>query len=295
MQFVTFESKQGPVPGAVMGGGKMVMDLSALGIADDMLRLVENFEALLPRIKQAASNGKHHVALEDVRLLAPIPIPARNIFCVGKNYLDHAREFGTSGFDSSASTGDHAPDEPIIFSKVPSSVIGPHDEIPRSLDPYDSVDYEAELAVIVGKRGRVTDGDDPMDYVFGYTILNDVTSRELQRRHKQWLLGKGLDGFCPLGPVIVTRDEFEQQQDASIKTWVNGEPRQSATLAQLIFDVPMLLRTIGRVITLQAGDIIATGTPAGVGIGFDPPKYLRKGDVVRIEISGIGVLENPVG
>jgi 2-keto-4-pentenoate hydratase/2-oxohepta-3-ene-1,7-dioic acid hydratase in catechol pathway len=147
---------------------------------------------------------------------------------------------------------------------------------------------------VIGRTGRVGAGDDPMSFVFGYTILNDVTSRELQKRHKQWVLGKGIDTFAPMGPAIVTAEAIADVTALTIRLWVNDERRQSASIGDLIFDIPTLIRTIGQSITLQPGDIIATGTPAGVGIGFKPPRYLKAGDSVRIEVSSLGILENPV-
>ncbi|HTO82675.1 MAG TPA: fumarylacetoacetate hydrolase family protein [Methylomirabilota bacterium] len=241
--------------------------------------------------QRPATNGTAF-RLAQVALEAPIPRPRRNIFCVGKNYREHAHEFARSGFDSSAAAG-AVPDAPIIFSKVPETVVGPGD--PIRVDPQVSpaVDYEAELAVVIGKGGRGIRRAEALDHVWGYTIVNDVTARDLQGRHKQWLLGKSQDSFCPMGPWIVTRDEIDLA-DTPVRCWVNGELRQDANTRDLIFDVPTLIETISAGITLLPGDIIATGTPAGVGIGFKPPKYLKAGDVVRIEIGGIGVIENPV-
>jgi 2-keto-4-pentenoate hydratase/2-oxohepta-3-ene-1,7-dioic acid hydratase in catechol pathway len=238
-----------------------------------------------------ATAGKA-VPLDRVRLEAPIPRPHRNIFCVGKNYFEHAHEFARSGFDSSAQSG-AVPDAPIIFSKVPETVTGPGD--PILIDPRVSqaVDYEAELAVVIGKGGRGIRRADALDHVWGYCIVNDVTARDLQGRHKQWLIGKSQDSFCPMGPWLVSRDEIDLA-DTRVRCWVNGELRQDANTRALIFDVPTLIETISAGLTLMPGDIIATGTPAGVGIGFNPPKYLKAGDVVRIEIGGLGVLENPV-
>jgi 2-keto-4-pentenoate hydratase/2-oxohepta-3-ene-1,7-dioic acid hydratase in catechol pathway len=230
--------------------------------------------------------------LDRIRLEAPIPQPHRNIFCVGKNYFEHAHEFARSGFDSSAPSG-VVPDAPIIFSKVPESVTGPGD--PILIDPTVSqaVDYEAELSVVIGKGGRGIRKADALDHVWGYCIVNDVTARDLQGRHKQWLIGKCQDSFCPMGPWLVSRDEIDLA-DTRVRCWVNGDLRQDANTSALIFDVPTLIETISAGLTLMPGDIIATGTPAGVGIGFNPPRYLKAGDVVRIEIGGIGVLENPV-
>lgn len=230
------------------------------------------------------------VPLGQVTLHAPIPRPARNIFCVGKNYHDHAAEFAASGFDSSAAAG-VVPKDPIIFSKVPESVIAHH--VPVEIDAAVStaIDYEVELAVIIGRGGRGIARADAMDHVWGYTILNDVTARDLQGRYSQWLIGKSQDTFCPMGPWAVTADEVDLARDG-LRSWVNGEPRQDARFAQLIFDIPTLIATLSQGMTLVPGDIIATGTPAGVGIGRNPPLYLKPGDVVRMEIDGIGVLEN---
>jgi 2-keto-4-pentenoate hydratase/2-oxohepta-3-ene-1,7-dioic acid hydratase in catechol pathway len=233
-----------------------------------------------------------YVPLSDVRLSAPIPRPRRNIFCVGKNYHEHAKEFADSGFDSSAAAG-AIPKMPIIFSKVPECVVATHEDI--VFDPAFStaIDYEAELAVVIGKGGSRITREQAMSHVWGYTILNDVTARDVQARHSQWLLGKSADTFAPMGPWMVTADELGTAA-LTLTCWVNGEVRQRAETDRLIFDIPTLIETISAGTTLEPGDIIATGTPAGVGIGFTPPRYLRHGDRVRIEISKIGVLENVV-
>ena len=228
-----------------------------------------------------------------ITLEAPIPRPARNIFCVGKNYHAHAREFGLSGFDSSTtSAADAVPEVPYIFTKVPESVIAPGAPIRIPSGVSEAIDYEVELAVVIGRGGARIPRSSALDHVFGYTIVNDVTARDWQQRHKQWFLGKSFDTFCPMGPVIVSREECDGQ--VNVRTFVNGEKRQEAHTRDLIFDVPALIECISQGITLQPGDVIATGTPVGVGIGFKPPKYLKRGDLVRLEIDGIGVLENPV-
>lgn len=232
------------------------------------------------------------IELDRVTLEAPIPRPRRNIFCVGKNYHEHAHEFSRSGFDSSAAAG-AVPKHPIIFSKVPETVVA--DGAPIVIDPQVSsaIDYEAELAVIIGRAGRGIRLEDAFDHVWGYTIVNDVTARDLQGRYSQWLVGKSQDTFCPMGPWAVTKDETDVS-DTAIRCFVNGDIRQSCNTGLLIFDIPTIIATISAGLTLQPGDIIATGTPAGVGIGFDPPRYLKAGDVVRVEIDGIGALENRV-
>ena len=232
------------------------------------------------------------VALADVELKAPVPRPRRNIFCVGKNYHAHAREFASSGFDSSAAKGD-IPEAPIVFSKVPESVIAAGAAIRIDPSVSTAIDYEAELAVIIGKAGRNIRTEDAMEHVWGYTIVNDVTARDLQGLHSQWLIGKSQDTFCPMGPWAVTADEIDLA-DTGIRCRVNDELRQDSNTGLLIFDVPTIIAAISNGITLMPGDVIATGTPAGVGIGFKPPRYLAAGDVVRVEIDGIGVLENPV-
>ncbi|NYT43881.1 fumarylacetoacetate hydrolase family protein [Alcaligenaceae bacterium] len=295
MKFITYKTANLQRVGVLLEDESRFADLTGCGVAADIFEAIDVYMTKPDIVRAAVADAANHLALNAVQMLAPIPSPRRNIFCVGKNYTAHAMEFGTSGFDSSSTAGSEIPDMPIIFTKPPSSVIGPGDVIPRELDPYDSVDYEGELAVVIGKAGRVGADEDPMDYVFGFTVVNDVTSRELQKRHKQWVLGKGIDGFCPMGPVIVAKDSVADLGAVTIKTWVNGELRQSAALSQLIFDIPRLIKDIGRSISLQPGDIIATGTPEGVGIGFKPPRYLKKGDVVRVEASHIGAIENEVG
>lgn len=233
------------------------------------------------------------IALDQVQLTAPIPRPRRNVFCVGKNYHAHAKEFAGSGFDSSAKSGGDIPSAPIIFSKVPESVIGPRDAIVIPAEVSTAIDYEAELTVVIGKGGKGISKADAMKHVWGYTIINDMTARDWQGRHSQWLLGKSFDTFCPMGPWLVTADEMDGQ-NTDVKCWVNGELRQDANTKDFIFDIPTLIECISAGITLYPGDLIATGTPAGVGIGYKPPKYLKSGDVVKIEIGGIGVLENPL-
>ena len=239
------------------------------------------------------SSGGRRIPLSDVRLLAPIPDPIRDVFCVGKNYYAHAAEFHSSGFDSSAK--EQVPSHPVIFTKATTSVCGPDDTVLGSLDPTNSVDYEGELGVVIGKRAFQVSKADAFDHVFGYVTVNDVTSRILQKDHNQWVIGKGIDTFCPMGPWIATSDEVGDVRDLELTTEINGEERQRAKIADLIFDIPTLIETMSRTMTLLPGDIIATGTPVGVGIGFEPPKYLKAGDMMRVSITGLGTLEKPVG
>ena len=232
------------------------------------------------------------IALDQVDLLAPIPRPIRNIFCVGKNYHEHAKEFTSSGFDSSAAKGT-IPESPIVFSKIPDTVIGNGHPIKIDKNVSASIDYEVELAVIIGKNGKNIPVQNAQNHIWGYTIINDVTARDLQSLHSQWLIGKSQDTFCPMGPWVTTADEIDLN-DTSIKCWINGELRQNSNTNKLIFDIPKIIEAISNGITLNKGDVIATGTPSGVGIGFDPPKYLKPGDKTKLEIENIGVLQNPV-
>jgi 2-keto-4-pentenoate hydratase/2-oxohepta-3-ene-1,7-dioic acid hydratase in catechol pathway len=254
-----------------------------------MLALIAGGDAVLAAAR--AAEAKAPVA-DGAVLLAPIPRPAKNIFCVGKNYHEHAKEFASSGFDATAK--EVVPEAPVVFSKPPTCVIGPGEPIPSFLDTSNSTDYEGEIAVVIGKPGRGISAAEAPAHIFGYTIVNDVTARTLQHKHRQWILGKGIDGYAPMGPAIVTADAAGWPPRLAISTWVNGELRQRAGIEDLIFNIPTLIAAISAGITLEPGDIIATGTPAGVGIGFTPPKFLKPGDRVRIEVPGIGVLENPV-
>jgi 2-keto-4-pentenoate hydratase/2-oxohepta-3-ene-1,7-dioic acid hydratase in catechol pathway len=260
------------------------------GFDGDLVGLIAGFDRYQ---NQLVTKGEGQ-ALEGAHLLAPIGRPPRNIFCVGKNYAEHAVEFSKSGFDSSAKEGEHTPEAPVVFTKAFTSIIGPGDRIPPHAGLVKQLDYEAELAVVIGKAGRGIRKADAFGHVFGYTIVNDVTARDLQKLHRQWFLGKSLDGFCPMGPWVVTADEVDATR-LDLRCWVNGELRQDANTAQLIFDIPTLIETISAAIELLPGDVIATGTPAGVGIGSTPPRFLQSGDTVRIEIEGIGALENTVG
>jgi 2-keto-4-pentenoate hydratase/2-oxohepta-3-ene-1,7-dioic acid hydratase in catechol pathway len=228
--------------------------------------------------------------LAAVELDAPLPLPRRNLFCVGRNYRAHARELSGTIF----ARDDQPIDQwPIVFTKVPECVIGSGKAIRLPGAISEQIDYEAELAVIIGRGGVNISRARAMDHVWGYTIVNDVTARDVQSRHHQWDLGKSFDTFCPMGPCLVSADELDGR-DTRVRCWVNGELRQDARTSDLIFDIPALIETCSRGITLFPGDIIATGTPAGVGMGMTPPTWLRRGDVVKIEIDGIGVLENPV-
>lgn len=223
--------------------------------------------------------------LDEVQLLAPIPRPQKNIFCVGKNYADHAIEMGGP---------EDIPEHIMVFTKPPTAVIGPDAEIPAHTELTDQLDYEGELAIVIGKKGAGIKKESALDYVFGYTILNDVTARDIQKRHKQFFLGKSLDGSCPLGPWIVTADEVENAGNLNVRTRVNNEIRQDSNTRHFIFSIEQMIEDISKGLTLEPGDIIATGTPAGVGKGFKPPKFLKPGDAIEIEIEKIGKLKNTI-
>jgi 2-keto-4-pentenoate hydratase/2-oxohepta-3-ene-1,7-dioic acid hydratase in catechol pathway len=229
------------------------------------------------------------LALSAVRLQAPLPVPRRNVWCVGRNYHAHAKELATSVFKASNADPQAWP---IVFTKVPECVVGPTDEVrlPGAAIS-DQIDYEAELAVVIGKGGKNITQADAMSHVYGYTIVNDVTARDVQMRHQQWDMGKSFDTFCPMGPWIVTADAMDGRK-TRVRCWVNSELRQDGPTENMIFDIPTLIETISRGITLYPGDIIATGTPAGVGMGLNPPRYIASGDVIRVEIDGIGQIEN---
>jgi 2-keto-4-pentenoate hydratase/2-oxohepta-3-ene-1,7-dioic acid hydratase in catechol pathway len=226
--------------------------------------------------------------LSVIALDAPIPHARRNLFCVGRNYYDHAKELSSSVFKDN----DTNPTSwPIIFTKVPETVVGPFDNVLIPSEVSTQIDYEAELTVIIGKGGRNISRAAAMGHVFGYTIVNDVTARDVQIRHQQWDLGKSFDTFCPMGPWIITADEFDGL-NTRVRCWVNGELRQDGPTSNMIFDIPTLIETCSRGITLYPGDVIATGTPAGVGMGMKPPRYLKAGDVVKVDIEGLGFIEN---
>jgi 2-keto-4-pentenoate hydratase/2-oxohepta-3-ene-1,7-dioic acid hydratase in catechol pathway len=266
---------------------------AAPALPTDMLGLIALGETGLAAVQRALASGAARRPLAPARLLAPIPRPARNILCVGKNYRDHVQEVQSIP-SGGVATPSAIPSAPIFFTKATSTVIGPGAPIPASSDPTQSVDYEGELAVVIGRGGRGIARADALRHVFGYTILNDVTSRRLQGKHQQWFLGKSLDGFCPLGPAILTADAVPDVSQLRVQTRVNGELRQDGALAELIFDIPTLIETLSQCMTLEPGDLLATGTPAGVGMGFKPPRYLKPGDLVAITIEAIGTLENPV-
>lgn len=290
MHLVTFSPPSStPRTGALVDGG--VVDLTDAGLPADMTELIRMGGTALAIAAEAIGQATP-VARRDVRIHAPIRRPPKNVMCVGRNYRDHAAEFSRSGFD--ASERSVVPEHPVIFTKAATSIIGPEQPIVLANDPTGTVDYEGELGVVIGREGRRIPEAEAFGYVLGYTIVNDVTARDLQNRHVQWFIGKSPDTFCPMGPAIVTTDELPDVSASWLRTHVNGELRQEAPISSLIFDIPSLIHTISETTLLEPGDVIATGTPAGAGIGFDPPRFLAPGDRVEVSVDGIGTLGNPV-
>ena len=276
--------------GTVSADGRELTPLAVANAAAGALEIIERLAAGEGLPREAGAR----LPIDVVTLAAPIPLPRRNIFCAGRNYRAHAAELATSVFRDTLPAEDKWP---ILFTKFPETVIGPHDTV-RLPDPSITreIDYESELAVIIGKRGRNISRSRAMDHVFGYTVLNDISARDIQVRHQQWVLGKSFDTFCPMGPWIVTPDELDGR-DTRVRGWVTpkggaSELRQDGRTRDMIFDIPTLIETCSRGITLLPGDIIATGTPSGVGMGFKPPKWLQPGDRFRVEIDGIGAIDN---
>ena len=254
------------------------------------IELGEEFTMIVKDVEQWVLSNKsdefvYHIDDRDFQLLSPVVRPQKNVFCIGKNYREHVLELGEEN---------DVPTSLMVFSKTPTTVIGHKQNILRHGEVTNCLDYEGELAVVIGKVGKAINMEDVYDHVFGYTILNDVTARDLQKDHKQFLLGKSLDNSCPIGPILITKDEIENPQELTIETKVNGEVRQLSNTSYMMFDIPTIISTISRGMTLEPGDIIATGTPAGVGKGFTPPKYLNIGDVIEVTIEKIGTLSNVV-
>ena len=290
MKLVTIKTASGSGVGVQREDGSIVDLAHDSSLPTNMVELVAmGDEGIIAAQRVRDDDAATPVA--DPHLLAPIR-PRNNIMAIGKNYHAHALEFSASGFDASETTA--LPEHPIVFSKALSSIIADGEAIELSSDPSNTSDYEGELGVIIGKGGMNISKDDAFDHVYGYTIINDVTAREIQQDHVQFFLGKSPATFGPMGPAIVTRDEVDDITDVTLRTRVNGELRQESKIALLIFDIPTIIATISRTVRFEPGDVIATGTPAGVGIGFDPPKFLQDGDLVEIDIEGIGTLTNPV-
>lgn len=240
-------------------------------------------------IEEAVLKSENVVEMSEITLMAPIPFPNQDLICLGVNYLDHAKE--SAAFKNEALV---AKTYPVYFSKRVNKASGVKDGIPYNKEAFEQLDYEVELAVIIGRDAKNVAKKDVMDYIFGYTVVNDVSARDVQMRHGQWYFGKSMDGFTPMGPVILTADTFEGIPNLKLTSKINGELRQCSETSLQQFDIPYVIEELSRGTTLKAGTIIATGTPAGVGLGFKPPKFLNVGDVVECNIEGIGSLINTV-
>ena len=286
MKLVTYQYEGNERVGALTADGAAILPLPY----PDMNTLIESasFADLLSAASAAESSGASVPAAEAV-LLAPIPRPRQDIICLGMNYRDHLTE--AANYDSA-----FAKERPVTvyFSKRVSQAVAPEGFIERHADLTNRLDYENELAVIIGKSAKNVKAADAADYIFGYTIVNDVSAREVQTSHKQFYFGKSLDGFTPMGPCITTADEIAFPPALTLTTLVNGEPRQSSNTSLLLNSIAEIIEELSSGMTLLPGTIIATGTPAGVGMGFDPPKFLASGDVVECTIEGIGTLRNTV-
>jgi 2-keto-4-pentenoate hydratase/2-oxohepta-3-ene-1,7-dioic acid hydratase in catechol pathway len=309
MRFVSFSTSTLPKPhlGVVLEDEVLDVDLASQALSlfgpDQMQQLIENYEqgqatmrAIMDRaagrrfdeVSLFSSIGAVHT-LNEVTLAAPIPHPRKNIMCLGLNYAEHARE-------SNEARGREAslPDYPVIFTKAPTTVNGPFSQIVIDPTVSEQIDWEAELAVIIGETGKNIREEDALDYVFGYTVLNDVTARDLQNRHKQFFKGKSVDGYCPMGPWIVTADEIADPQNLNIALRVNGVTKQNSNTSTMIFSVRQIIASLSQGMTLEPGDIIATGTPSGVGFARKPPEFLKDGDIMETEIEGIGTIRNTI-
>ncbi len=291
MYFCTYQYQTEVQVGLLTSDKQSVIPISELinQPISGMLSLIQVAEKLLPQIQQALTKDKGRVILplSDVKLLAPIPYPARDIICLGKNYAAHAQELSGSIFQDS-----DLPQYPIYFSKRAAPAIGHGDTIKQYPKVTNQVDYEVELAVVIGKTCSQVAPAEVGEYIFGYTIVNDISARDIQNQHKQWYRGKSLDTYCPMGPWIALASTISFPPELAISSKVNGEIRQQDNTNNMIFDITHVISELSQAMTLVPGDIIITGTPAGVGMGFKPPKFLQSGDLVECEIEGIGILSN---
>ena len=285
MKLITYQDGSGQHIGALRSNTIVPLD----AVAPSMLALIDLGAEGLAQAKQAVASAKAVVPASSVKILAPIPRPRQNVICVGMNYVAHAIES-----DRARGREPKLPEHPVYFTKAVSAVCGPNDEIPLDPKVTKQLDYEVELALVIGKPGKNIEREAALGHIFGYTIVNDVSARELQNQHLQFFKGKSLDRTCPIGPCIVTTDEIPDPGKLGLRLRVNGQVRQDSNTADLIFDVPKLLEALSLGMTLEAGTILSTGTPSGVAMGMNPPQWLKAGDVMEAEIDGIGTLTNRV-
>lgn len=285
MKLVTYLQNGVAQIGAVVDDS--VFDLSE--IAPDMLSFIELGDLGLTQARAILATARESTPLTAVKLLAPIPTPRRNVMCLGLNYADHTAESAAAG-----GTQAELPDYPIVFTKATTAANGPFDAIPYDASVSDRLDWEVELGVVIGRMGVNIGLEQAMGHVFGYLVVNDLSARDLQWRHKQFFKGKSLDGACPMGPWIVTADEVGDPHSLAIRCRVNGIVKQESSTKYMIFDVPATIMHLSKGLTLLPGDIIATGTPSGVGFARNPPEFLKPGDVVECEVERIGAIKNTV-
>ena len=297
MNFLTFLHQGEPHAGLVIEG--KVLDLASVpglehGPGMSLEQLIVAGEPALELVRRAqakmlASSLDGLVDLANVTVLAPIPRPRKNVFCVGRNYKEHVEEAARA-----RGAQVQLPEYVQFFSKPPTTVIGPYDDIPWESSLTQQLDYEVELGIVIGRKGKNISRDDALSHIFGYTVINDITARDLQKRHGQWFKGKSLDGSCPMGPFIVHASAIPDPQALEVRLTVNGEIRQQAPTSMMIFDVREIIHQLSAGLTLEPGDIIATGTPSGVGFAMTPSGVLKDGDIVVAEVPGVGLLRNRV-
>lgn len=289
MKFATLEYKDKEILCVLNPQNNGLIPISFESVCD-MQTLIENYDEIKSEAEKTmlSADAENQIPLSEAKFLAPIPYPKRNIVCLGKNYMEHVKEIGgiTGG------PKDKAPDYPIYFTKAAYPCNHHMGTILRHPGITEKIDYEAELAIVIGKRGMNISAENAMDYVFGYTIGNDISARDVQNRHVNWFMGKSLVSHCPIGPYIVHKDEIPNPQSLSIKSYVNDELRQSGNTSDMIWGVADIIQELSKGYEVIPGDIILTGTPKGVGMGFNPPKYLKAGDTVVCSIEGIGELTN---
>ncbi len=297
MRLVTFTPQAGGAPRTgLVRDGKQVVDLTAAGGKPpfdpaDMISLVAAGGKALSWLREVAAKAKDAAPLDTVKLHAPIPRPRKNVFCVGWNYVEHFEE-GKKALKHTQ----ELPAHPAFFSKVPTTVIGPHDPVPFDPEVNKTLDWEAELGLVIGPGGKNIAEADAMKHVFGYLVVNDVSVRFIQRQHGgQWFKGKSVDGTCPMGPWIVTADEVPNPHDLKIGCRVNGVAKQDSNTSFMYFKIPRIIAELSYGLTLEPGDLISTGTPAGVGHARTPPEFMTAGDLLETEVEGLGVLRNKIG
>ncbi len=295
MKLLTYKYNGCETLGVLTADEKSVIPVSAWGLRYptmlSFLREATDAEKELLKNETGDSRDAARLPISEIEFMAPIPVPEQDVICLGINYMAHAEE---SARYSKRDFGGERP-YAVYFAKRVNEGVGHEQPIQGHFDLDLRIDYEVELAVIIDNDCKDVSEEDAYKYIFGYTILNDVSARQLQSRHNQWYFGKSLDGFTPMGPWIVTKDEFAFPPALNIQSRINGELRQNSNTSDLIFGIPHIIAELSKGMTLKAGTIIATGTPAGAGMGFDPPKFLQKGDIVECTIEGIGTLRNPVG